>query len=70
MMAAYSERGNFSYIKDGSHDYALDRRNGAITEKSNADLSKADCKIVIAAIAKKHPDVVNKIMRRYWKLFD
>lgn len=70
MMATYNERGNFIYINDGSSEYTLDKRNGAITEKNSAKLTKADCKIVINAIARKHSKVVDKIMRRYMHLFD
>lgn len=67
-MPSVKESGNFITIKDGSSTYTLDKRNGAITEKSTPQLTKADIKIVSTAISRRYPDLPAVIRKRYFHL--
>jgi hypothetical protein len=68
MMATVSKRGKYYIVKDGSSEYTVDSSNGSISEKSSAGVAKADCKIVMTAV--RNSTLTNKIMKRYWHLFN
>lgn len=67
-MATVSKRGKYYIVKDGSSEYTVDSSNGSISEKSHAGVTKADCKIVMAAVH--NSALTNKIIQRYFHLFD
>jgi hypothetical protein len=69
MPPSVSKRGKYYIVRDGSSEYSVDSTNGAISEKSRSNVTKADCKIVMVATSRTSPGLREKIMKRYYHLF-